>query len=312
MKYWQSLAFACLYLMIGTVAHAQEPKQKSPQLQFLDDVTIPQKVINKIKITELSDLAWDQDEQVLYAVSDRGNLFHFKITIKDNRIKAVKPTYAAVLRDRKGRPLDWRDAEGIDLRFAKNKKKGDTQLLIALEGVPRVAAFNTKGKLLRFYKLPKALKSRHKFRHTNTALESVTWHPIFGYLTAPEQSVKGQPENLHSIYSRYKRWSFMAYPAKKSAITALQVLPNGNLLILERAWSGMMNPLTVSLRYLDFRRCSRDGACELQDLKVLKNRLLVDNFEGLTHIGNNQYLMVSDDGNSQWLRTSLTLFKLDL
>lgn len=307
MKYWQMIMVGILsFLSLPTYA-----KETTPKLSFLDDFTIPRAMINKLQVAELSDLAWDNDEKVLYAVSDRGNLFHFKLTIKNNQITQVKPTFATVLRNTKGKKVDWRDAEGIDLRFANNGKKGDTQLIIAMEGVPRLGVFNTKGRMQRLLKLPKAINSRHKFRHTNTELESVTWHPKYGYLTAPEQSVKGQPENLHTIYSRWKKWSFMAYPAEKSAVTALQVLPNGNLLILERAWAGVLKPFVVSLRYLDFSRCSRKGACQPVDLKVLSSLLLVDNFEGLTHIGNNRYLMISDDGDSDWLRTSLTLFKLD-
>ena len=104
----------------------------------------------------------------------------------------------------------------------------------------------------------------------------------------------------------------MAHPAKNSGISGLETLPDGNLLVMERAWSGIFNPLVVSLRYLDFEQCSKDGACTAQDLKVLSSHLLVDNFEGLTHIQGNQYLMVSDDGNEELLRTALTLFTLDL
>ena len=73
-----------------------------------------------------------------------------------------------------------------------------------------------------------------------------------------------------------------------------------------------MNPLVISLRYLDFQRCSKQGECEVQDLAVLSSLFLVDNFEGLTHFRDDLYLMVSDDGHSQFQRTLLTLFRLEL
>ncbi len=117
---------------------------------------------------------------------------------------------------------------------------------------------------------------------------------------------------MHTLYStKGQRWSFHAYPAENSGISALETLPDGNLLIMERAWSGILSPLVVSLRYLDFKQCAKNGVCTVQDLKVLSSYLLVDNYEGLTHIQGKQYLMVSDDGDEEFLPTSLTLFTLD-
>ncbi|WP_296683405.1 esterase-like activity of phytase family protein [Thiothrix sp. UBA2016] len=285
-----------------------------PDLTIHSSLTISPAEVNGIKLTELSALAWDADEQVLYALSDKGRVFHLRLQLSGNTLESAEPVFAAQLLDSKGVPLKRgrADAEGLTVLNANNRKRGDSVLVVALEGEPRLVRFTPQGQAISNIDPPEPLRTRARFQHGNDALESVTFHPRYGFLSAPEQPLKGEPPDLHSVYStRGQKWSFMAYPAENSGISALEVLPDGNLLVLERAWSGFLNPLVISLRYLDFGQCSRDGACTAQDLQVLSSRLVVDNFEGLTHIQGNQYLMVSDDGDSDWLRTNLTLFTLD-
>lgn len=287
----------------------------APVLEVQNSLVIPPHTVNGVKISELSGLAWDQDEQLLYAISDKGALFHFTLDIQGNRLQAANAVYAANLMDKEGRRIKKgrRDSEGLTLMNANNGKPGDSQLVIAFEGVPRIIRFTPQGKAIKNISLPAELDDNRAYQHGNDSLESVTFHPRYGFMTAPEMPLKGEPRNLHTLYStKGQQWSFMAYPAKNSGISALEALADGNLLVMERAWSGFPNPLVVSLRYLDFQQCSKDHACTLQDLQVLSSHLLVDNYEGLTHIQGNQYLMVGDDGNEDFLPTTLTLFTLDL
>lgn len=284
-----------------------------PQLQVLDDFFIQGISVNGVQISELSGLAWDEDEQLLYAVSDKGYVFHFRLQLNGDHIQAVEPVFAAVLLDSKGKKLRAyrHDTEGLLVLNAANRKHGDSQLVISFEGEPRLVRFTPQGRALKNITVPAPLKDRHVLRYGNRGLEAVTLHPRYGFITAPELPLKGQPDNLHTLYSTSGRqWSFMAYPAQNSGISALETLPDGNMLILERAWSGFPNPLVVSLRYLDFTQCSRHGACEAQNLKVFSSLLPVDNFEGLAALGNNRYLMVSDDGGGDLQRTVLRLFSL--
>ncbi len=286
----------------------------APVLEVRSSFIIPPHSVNGIKISELSGLAWDKDEQLLYAISDKGHIFHFRLALDGNRLVAVDPVYAANLTDIAGEQVKKgrRDSEGLTLLKADNGKRGDTQLVIAFEGAPRLIRFTPEGRAIKNIEVPAALQDKRAYQHGNESLESVTFHPRYGFITAPEQPLKGQPPNLHTLYStKGQRWSFMAYPAKNSGISGLETLPNGNLLILERAWSGLFSPLVISLRYLDFKQCSKSGACEVQNLKVLSNYLLVDNFEGLTRVEGNQYLMVSDDGDEEFLSTTLTLFTIE-
>ncbi|MFN3785856.1 MAG: esterase-like activity of phytase family protein, partial [Thiothrix sp.] len=283
----------------------------APRLQIQDTVAIPPQSVNGIRISELSGLAWDQDEQLLYAISDQGNIFHLRLQLEGQRIASVEARFAAQLSDDKGVRIKSgrRDSEGLTLINAANGKQGDTELVIAFEGEPRLIRFTPQGRAIKNITLPEVLRDKRAYQHGNHSLEAVTSHPRYGFISAPEMPLRGQPETLHSVYStKGQQWSFNAYPAKNSAISALETLPNGNLLILERAWSGILNPLVVGLRYLDFQQCSQRNECPVVDLQVLSSHLLVDNYEGLTHIQGNQYLMVSDDGAEALLRTALTLF----
>lgn len=271
--------------------------------------------IDGLKISELSGLAWDEDEQLLYAVSDKGRLFHLRLVLDGNQIRAVEALQGVRLLNKSGEPLKKArgDAEGLMVINANNGKKGDSQLIVSLEGEPRIVRFTPDGRALSNVVLPPALQNRKAYQHPNDSLESVTLHSRYGFITAPEMPLKGQPRNLHTVYStKGSHWSFTAYPAENSGISALETLPNGSLLILERAWSGLLNPLVISLRYLDFKQCTRDGDCQAQDLQVSSSRFFIDNFEGLTHISGNQYLLVSDDGDEDLLNTTFALFTLDL
>ncbi len=284
-------------------------------LTVLDHHVIPRGArVDGLKITELSGLAWDEDEQLLYAVSDKGRVYHFRLKIKDDLIESVTPVFGAKLRNAKGKKLKkyQRDAEGLMVWNASNGKKGDTQLIISLEGKPRLVRFTPQGRMIADIAVPKPLRDRHRLRKSNSGLESVTYHNSYGLMTAPEESLKGQPKNLHTVYAAKKQWSFMAYPAPNSSITALEMIEGTNeLLVLERAWNGVLEPMVISLRRVNLDECSDEGECKAENLKVFSSVLSVDNFEGMTAIGNNRYLIVSDDGKSDLLRTLLTLFKVE-
>lgn len=287
----------------------------TPRLILQDTITLPVTVINGVELAELSALAWDEDEQLLYAVSDKGNLFHLQVELTGSRIKRVETVWGGELYNREGERLKpkRRDAEGLTLINDHNGKRGDSQLVISLEGEPRIVRFTAEGRAIQNITLPAILRNVRSYRHPNNGLEAVTFHPRYGFITAPELPLKGYPRDLHKVYSTQgHQWAFLAYPAKNSGICALETLPDGNLLILERAWSGFPNPLVVSLRYLDFKQCSREGVCSVQDLQVISSYLFIDNYEGIAHIGGNRYLMVSDNGGSGFLRTALTLFTLDM
>jgi len=306
---WIGLALSTLSACSSPAVTAGDAKPLS--INVLSHFTVPREDFAGVTLSELSGLAWDEDEQLLYAVSDRGRLFHFQLRIEGDELLAVTPVFAAGLVDAKDKPVRARDSEGLEVLNANNGKKGDSQLVVSFEHGPRLLRMSPQGKQIGEERIHKTLQDRKRYREPNAMLESVVQHPRYGLITAPERPLKGQPDNLHTVFSAKQQWSFMAYPAANSSITGLEVLPDGALLVLERAWSGILNPMVISLRRVDLAACSKSGACQAQDLAVYSSIFSVDNMEGLTHIRGNLYLMVSDDGQRDLLRTLLTLFRVE-
>lgn len=272
------------------------------------ELTIP-------KFTELSGLAWDSDENILYAISDNGSLYHLKPLIVNNTLVKVRPLSAYKLKNKKGKRLKSKDSEGLSILNSNNGKKGDTQLVISFERKPKIAKFTPKGKLISKYKLPKQLAKIKNYHSKNKSLEAVTIHPRLGVLTAPEYPLKNAG-NKHTIYSlkTKRKWTIPAYPAKNSAIVALETLQDGSILILERAFSSVLNPLIISIRrvWLSTCNCSIGDDSEFKQVAVFNNfkGWEIDNFEGLTHHKDNYFFMVSDDNDSKLQRTLLSYWEL--
>lgn len=311
------LGFLIVSCLILTACSSPSVRAATPetytQIKLLSQFTIPRQVFKGQPINEISGLAWDQDEQLLYALSDHGRLFHFKLTIVDELIKAVEPVFVADLVNPKGKPLKVRDSEGVFALNTHNGKKGDSQLIISFEHAPGIFRFTPQGRQQGAIPIHKDLQKAKHYRSSNSMLESVAYHPKYGVITAPERSLKGQPEHLQTIYAAKQQWSFPAYPATNSAVTGLEILPDQSVLVLERAWSGLFNPMVISLRRIDLKACTKAKAkvCAVQDLGVYSSLIQVDNFEGLAQFQDNLYLMISDDGDRELLRTQLSLFKVE-
>ncbi|MEZ5590936.1 MAG: esterase-like activity of phytase family protein [Gammaproteobacteria bacterium] len=77
------------------------------------------------RLASLSALAWDEDEQILYAVSDKGVLFHLKLGFQNGMLDSARALAAYPLTDSKQQALSypWADAEGLAVRRAANGKR---------------------------------------------------------------------------------------------------------------------------------------------------------------------------------------------
>ncbi|HDN27334.1 MAG TPA: hypothetical protein ENG03_09615 [Thioploca sp.] len=95
--------------------------------------------INGIPLAELSGLAWDEDEGLLYAVSDGGSLFHLRPVITDNTLTNVKAVSAYWLLNQKGERLQSADSEGLAILNGNNGVAGDSELVISFEHPPKMA-----------------------------------------------------------------------------------------------------------------------------------------------------------------------------
>ncbi len=289
---------------------------KPARLNILSSTGLKLTAPNGNRVTEISGISWDVDENILYGVGDEGFLYHLKLIENNNEIVGVKvlAEYPFLKKNKKRLKRKWRDSEGISSKFHNNGVKGDTELIIAFEGKPRIVRYTPKGVYLGEVKLPTKLWKKSSYRDKNKSLESVTVHPEEGIITAAEFPLKVKSKTSHTLYAASgKEWNFPASKAKNSAVTGLEVLANGNILVLERAWAGIQNPIVVSLSEVAIGDCkAQETDCVVKKLATLSTTegWLLDNFEGLAHYKDNQYLMVSDDNEKDFQTTVLVLFEI--
>jgi len=320
------LFFSALFLMAcGTFANSNSYKASiTPEnfngsrymnIRLQGSLAISSAQVNGLPIVELSDLAWDADAKKLYAVSDNGYLYTINLVKHKNRLIRADIVKAVRLKGANKKSLRgrYKDSEGLTIRNARNNNPNDAELIISFEGNSRAERYSTAGNYLGKLPLPKKLENRHNYRHANKMLESIVLHPQHGALVASELPLKASQKNIQSIYSQHgKVWHFPRLNAAESSITALEVLSNGDVLVLERAFSGIFSPLIISLRQLRLNKCNKQNHCAVRDLAIFNSAAgwNMDNFEGLAHLQGNQYLMVSDDNKSPLQQTLMVMFEV--
>jgi len=279
-------------------------------IKILDQKQLSFKHINGIKFSEISDIAYHQKAKHLYLVSDEGKLFTFKARFTE-KIEDLQPLAAVKLRKENGIKFKkWRrDSEGMTL-------DGKGRLLISFEEKAKIGWFhknsNKYGRMIRKYKLPKKLRNIKNYRSKNKSLESLAWHPKYGLLTAAEWSLKKDDKKRQTIYALSgKEWHFKSEAEAKSAISAIEVMDDGNLLVLERSYTGLMNPFVVTLKKVYIRNCKKK-MCKTKVLAKMSSHKGwdVDNFEGLAKVGKHRYVMVSDDNDNFFQKTLLIYFEV--
>ena len=233
--------------------------------------------------SELSGLAWDADEGILYAVSDRGLLHRFRLTVQDGTIIGVdllSSTHLGAL-----------DTEGLAIRHAANRILGDTELLVVTEGKPQVLRMLPDGTVEGELPLPAALADRRGYRTGNRMVEAIAWHPQHGLLAAAESPAS---DGLHHVHAAGREWRFAAGSGRDSRVKALDTLPDGRLLILERSRPERGKGLVTRVRILALADCSEGNPCVTDTIGTFSSTDSSANYEGMTLIGDRQLLLVSD------------------
>jgi len=320
------LLCSTLFIMAcGTVANSNSFKagivpegftgNRHMNIRLLGSLGISSAKVTGLPVVELSDLAWDADAKKLYAVSDNGYLYTINLVTRNNKLVQANFIKAVRLKGANKKPLRgaFSDTEGLTIRNARNGNPNDAELIISFEGKSRTDRYSTSGNYLGTILLTKQLQNRHNYQHGNKMLESVALHPRHGVLVAAELPLKTNKKNIQSIYSQNgKTWNFPRLKAAESSITALEILNNGDVLVLERAWSGIFSPLVISLRQVQLNKCDKQNNCAVRNLAIFNSAQgwNMDNFEGLTHLQGNQYLMVSDDNKNPIQQTLMVMFEV--
>lgn len=284
-------------------------------VRLLGTLRLADAEIDGLELCGLSGLAWDEDEGLLYAVSDRGVLFHLRPRF-DSRgyLSGASPVAARPLQSASGQPVSrpFRDSEGLAIRNGDNRISGDTELVVSFEAKPRVVRYRPNGEWRGEVPLPATLREASNYRDSNRALEAVAIDPVWGIVTGPELALRNDPKSLVRLFSASGRSGF--YPlgdAPGSALVAMETLPQGGLLTLERAFVSILHPFTIRLRRTELPRQDK-RRLKVRDVAVFDSGQgwLVDNFEGLTRYRERRFFMVSDDNCNGLQATLLMYFEL--
>lgn len=259
---------------------------------------------------ELSGLAWDEDEGVLYAVSDGGKLFHFRPEFEGELLTGLSGLAAHPLQDAAGRPLRgvWADAEGLAIENGDNGVSGDAHLVVAFERRPRLARYTATGRLLGAIPLPPPLADPGSYASPNKSLESLARHPTLGWLTAPEWPLRRGAAGILEIWSSGgERWAYPTRKVPNNALVAMEALEDGSLVTLERGHGPLYSPLIISLRRTSALQSSSGGPVEVATAAVFDTSAgwRIDNFEGLARHRERRFFLVSDDNENSFQTTIL-------
>ena len=121
------------------------------------------------------------------------------------------------------------------------------------------------------------------------------------------------PKELGWESIRYKNPKGIYKDYENNAITAIEVMDDENLLVLERAYAGIRKPFVITLRKVFLNQCNKNNQCRSEVLTTFNSfeGWTVNNYEGLARVGNNRYLMISDNNNEKFLATQLIYFKIN-
>lgn len=279
--------------------------------------------LNGMNVEEMSGLAWSGSSNTLYGISNDARLFHLK-PVFDERGFLVDLTLAGayMLRDKNGKALTrgFRDSEGLILlpHPSSDEKENAESLLVSFETKHRVEEYSVTGEWIQSYQIPPELLDRNAFYNSNSGMESIVRHPALGLLTATERSLSSEPDGHQLIYSldSNQRWSIPLSKVKDGAVVALEVMRNGDLLMLERAYSSMLEPLVVSLYKIPLTpECLLDKGADCERLLLAQfstaEGWAIDNFEGLARHQNDGYFMISDNNKMWFQKTLLSYFEVN-
>ncbi len=289
-------------------------------IRLLGTLNLSSVSVNGYAAHGLSGLAWDKDDKLLYAISDKGFLLHLRpsfITEDNNNeyeiLNNVDLINSYPLKNNDGKNLKGKksDSEGLDILNGNNRIKGDAELIISFEVKPRIHRFNPQGEKLGEYKLPKELNKIDDFQYKNAALESVIIHPKLGMLTAPQLALDNAPRHLRSIFDlKGGEWKFKPQHPKDSSLTDLEIANDGTVIILERKYTNIIAPIQSIIRRIDLTKKDQILPTETIALFESTKGWQIDNFEGLAHHKDNKYFMISDDNKNIFQRTLLVYFEL--
>lgn len=277
-----------------TLHPSPQALHQSGGIKILDAKELQYQAFEGLDVRELSAIAYK--DSILYALGDKGVLFHFDMEIENKKIKKLSLAKAMKLKNKDGAVLkkSHRDSEG--LCFIEN------DLLISFEKKARVDQYSRLGIKIKKQKIHKDLRKIKRYRSENKALEAVAYNKKYGVLTAPEKSLSGLDKKVHTLYSNTDTWTFPAL----GSISALEFMSKHTVMILQRKFHTITRRRVIILSSLNLKTSQYEVIAKLDSV----NGWNLDNFEGLAKVDKDTYLMISDDNDSFFQKTLLVLFEV--
>ncbi len=249
----------------------------------------------------------DGDGQRIISVTDQGDKFTAHLRLEDDQLRGVEAATLEPLADLEGRPVSGKslgDAESIT-------RLPDGRILVGFERNHRIWAYGPglTGPAKAFEPPPALARAP-----SNGGLESLTNWPD-GRLLAITEQLKTDDGNFAAFLFQRGAWTSLEWKGSAPGFepSDATVLPNGDLLVLERLWSALA-PGNLRSRIIRVNGDSVKPGALLQGELVaeLAAPLTTENFEGIAAFTNSrgatQLLMVSDDNFNGVQRTLLLSF----
>jgi hypothetical protein len=297
-----------------SLSQNMKPGDRAGRLRFLGMLELSEVTRDSRRLSQLSGLAWDDDDGILYALSDKGSLFHLQPLFEGDILTGVKLLRALPLRELgSDKPLrGWRiDAEGLDIVNGRNGRRNDAELVISTERVPQIMRFRPDGYAIGAHVLPAPIDKAGSFRDPNKILEAVCADSTLGVLAMPEVPLKNERGGYNRIFSvAGHSWLYPSAPGDR--ITAMECLGKGEVMVLQQNYQTPFGQVVVTLRRVQLTPGSPAQPLKPETVVTLDSNkgFQIDNFEGLTRHRGNRFFMVSDNNDLFVQRTLLMYFEL--
>lgn len=284
------------------------------RIRFLGMLELPDLSRDGMRLSQLSALAWDDDEDILYALSDKGSLFHLQPQFEGDILTGARLLRTLPLRELgSDKPLrGWRiDSEGMDIVNGRNQRRQDAELIISQERVPQIMRYRPDGYAVGRETLPAPINEAKSFADRNKMLESVCIDNKLGVLTMPEAQLNNERDGYNRIFSLGgASWLYPSAPGDR--ITDMECLGQGDVLVLQQNYQNPISQIVVTLKLVHLKSKPSSESLSLETLVTLDSQkgFEVDNFEGLARHKGRRFFMVSDNNDLFVQRTLLMYFEL--
>ncbi|MGR8949420.1 MAG: esterase-like activity of phytase family protein [Gammaproteobacteria bacterium] len=299
-----------------SISEKYQPGDEFMSIRLLGAVRLTAKAVRGEKPRELSGLAWDQDEELLISISDDGFIVHLEPVFTGEQLTDLRMAAIFPLLGPTGDVLEKKltDAEGLVGHNMDNGTRGDSFLSISFEEQPRIDDYSLTGQYLRTHTLPEILNASENYAGDNLELEALTKHPLYGIITAPERPLRNSGTQSFSLYGvDGEVWHYPSLDKEHSALVGMETTPGGNILVLERRFASMFQPIVFAVRELQLSTPASHQALVVRDVVKFSSTdgWKIDNFESVAHHRNNRYFVVSDDNESLFQKTLLVYFEIN-